>query len=182
MAYLKCMGEWGKKAVFAVSLTCFLANTIHAENNKPTLKEICIKAIKTCDGRSEKIDYYREFSPFQECVANTVAEAQRTGWDTAGEVATGVGKVAGILVLGALKVTGDLLKGAANMLFSREDCMSDKKAGKICRTVPAIEDDYETETDMDRWERERKETEEKEHKKIARDKAILVSCSRALKG
>ncbi len=36
MAYLKCMGEWCKKAVFAVSLTCFLANTIqqaHSQGN-----------------------------------------------------------------------------------------------------------------------------------------------------
>ncbi|MGN8526619.1 hypothetical protein ACR9NB_03900 [Helicobacter pylori] len=54
MAYLKCMGEWCKKAVFAVSLTCFLANTIHTEDNKPTLKEICVKAVKTCDRYSEK--------------------------------------------------------------------------------------------------------------------------------
>ncbi|GAA7634561.1 hypothetical protein JP0136_04440 [Helicobacter pylori] len=117
MAYLKYMGEWGKKAVFAVSLTCFLANTIHAENNKPTLKEICVKAIKTCDGRSEKIGYYSDFSPFQECVANMVAKAQRTGWDTAGEVATGVAKGAGTLVLGVLKVTGYLLKGGSQYAF-----------------------------------------------------------------
>ncbi len=171
MAYLKCMGEWGKKAVFAVSLTCFLANTIHAENNKPTLKEICIKAVKTCDGHSEKIDYYRELSPFQECVANTVAEAQRTGWDAAGEVATE-------LVLGTLKATGYLLKGAANMLFSRKECLSNKAGNKVCWTEPAIQG--ENETEMDRWERERKEAEEKRHKKIARDKAVLASCSRAI--
>ncbi|EKE86496.1 hypothetical protein [Helicobacter pylori] len=88
MAYLKCMVEWGKKAVFVVSLTYFLANTIHTEDNKPTLKEICVKAIKACDGYSEKIDCYSELSPFQKYLANTVAEAQRTGWDTAGEVAT----------------------------------------------------------------------------------------------
>ncbi|WP_240446839.1 hypothetical protein [Helicobacter pylori] len=187
MAYLKCMGEWGKKTVFAVSLTCFLANTIHAEDNKPTLKEICVKAVKTCDGYSEKIDYYSKLSPFQKCLANTVEEAQKTGWDTAGEVATEVAKGVGTLVLGAFKVTGYLLKGAANMLFSkeREFCMnvSDKKSGKICWTEPTTEDDsvYSNEMEMDMWKKQREEAEEV-HKKIARDKAILASCWRVLKG
>ncbi|MGT0095907.1 hypothetical protein [Helicobacter pylori] len=186
MAYLKCMGEWGKKAVFAVSLTCFLANTIHTEDNKPTLKEICVKAVKTCDGYSEKNDCYSELSPFQKCLANTVAEAQRTGWDTAGEVATKVAEGAGTLALGAFKVARYLLKGAANMLFSKEYCMnvSDKKSGKICWTEPVIEDDsvYSNEMEMDMWKKQREETEEEEHKKIARDKAILASCRRVLKG
>ncbi|MGL2832999.1 hypothetical protein ACQJ9N_02450 [Helicobacter pylori] len=92
---------------------------------------------------------------------------------------------AGTLVLGAFKVTGYLLKGAANMLFSKEYCMnvSDKKSGKICWTEPAIEDNsvYSNEMEMDMWKKQREETEEEEHKKIARDKAVLTSCWRALK-
>ncbi len=177
MAYLKCMGEWDKKAVFAVSLTCFLANTIHTENNKPTLKEICVKAVKTCDGYSEKIDCYSELSPFQKCLANTVAKAQRTGWDTAGEVATKVAEGAGTLALGTFKVARYLLKGAANMLFSKEYCMnvSDKKSGKICWTEPVIEDDsvYSNEMEMDMWKNREKRQKKRNIKKSLEIKPFL---------
>ncbi|MGH1613499.1 hypothetical protein [Helicobacter pylori] len=92
---------------------------------------------------------------------------------------------AGTLVLGAFKVTGCLLKGATNMLFAKEYCMnvSDKKSGKICWTEPTIEDDsvYSNEMEMDMWKKQREEAEEEEHKKIARDKAVLTSCWRVLK-
>ncbi|MFB1288717.1 hypothetical protein [Helicobacter pylori] len=92
---------------------------------------------------------------------------------------------AGTLVLGAFKVTGCLLKGATNMLFAKEYCMnvSDKKSGKICWTEPTIEDDsvYSNEIEMDMWKKQREEAEEEEHKKIARDKAVLTSCWRVLK-
>lgn len=115
-------------------------------------------------GIQKKIDCYSELSPFQKCLANTVAEAQRTGWDTAGEVATKVAEGAGTLALGAFKVAGYLLKGVANMLFSKEYCMnvSDKKSGKICWTEPSIEDDsvYSNEMEMDMWKKQREETEE----------------------
>ncbi|GAA7634558.1 hypothetical protein JP0136_04430 [Helicobacter pylori] len=70
------------------------------------------------------------------------------------------------------------------MLFSKENCWKDKRRGEICSTQPFIENypPFLNGTEMDRWEKQRKETEEKEHKKIARDKAILVSCLRVLKG
>ncbi len=140
MAYLKCMEKWGKKALLAISLACCLTNTINAEDNKHTLKDICIKAVRSCSGHSNKIDYgFFDFSPFQRCVANTVVEAQKTGWDTAGEVAVGVAKGVGMLAVGALKVTGALLIDAANMLFSKERCWNDKRRDKICRNEPFIE-------------------------------------------
>lgn len=71
------------------------------------------------------------------------------------------------------------------MLFAKEYCMnvSDKKSGKICWTEPTIEDDsvYSNEIEMDMWKKQREEAEEEEHKKIARDKAVLTSCWRVLK-
>lgn len=76
---MKSMEKWGKKALLAISLACFLANTINAEDNKPTLKDICIKAVGSCSEYSNEIYRFSAFSPFQQCVANTVAEVQKNG-------------------------------------------------------------------------------------------------------
>ncbi len=168
--------------VFAVSLTCFLANTINADDKKPTLREICVKAIKSCDGYSQEPYYYDKYytfsiPKFQKCVANKVAETQqRTGWDIAGDIALGTAKVAGHVVIGALKLAGGLLESAVNM-FSKDEAISESVGQRITREL----DETFTQTKNVMVEQKEQIVRDKIEKEIARDKTILAKCSQAIK-
>ncbi|WP_104712746.1 hypothetical protein [Helicobacter cetorum] len=224
---MKSVKNYARKIAFAVSLTCLLTNTINADDRKPTLREICVKAIKSCDGYSQKkFDYFEnlpehidrsinfqetlkdyineissedvekyykdrhknsdfEISHFQKCVANRVAEAQRTGWDTAGDIALGTAGLVGDVALGALELAGSILGGVAKMLPSSKTCFkADGK--KYC-----VDENYEEDDREDFFKEEKRKIAEQDkdyikaveqkNKEIARDKTILANCNQAIK-